>query len=46
MWPRGKIIGTRWIEHKTDKTVLDEVNRRKTIMNAIIRKIKLIVTIG
>jgi len=38
-----KIIGTRWVEHKTNEAVLDEVNEWKAVMNAIIkRKIKLI----
>lgn len=32
------IIGTRWIEYKTNGIVLDEFNERRTSMNAIIKK--------
>jgi len=43
MWMWRKITGTRWVEHKTNDEVLDEVNKRRAIMNAIMeRKIKLI----
>jgi len=43
MWMRRKMTGTKWVEHKTNEAVLDEVNERKTMMNAIMeRKLKLI----
>lgn len=32
---RSKMKGTRRIEHKTNEAVLDEVNKRRTMTNAI-----------
>jgi len=43
MWIWRKMTGTRWVEHKTNEAVLNEVNERRAMMNAIMeRKIKLI----
>lgn len=39
------MVETRWIEYKTNETVLGEFNERRTLMNTIIKikiKIKLI----
>lgn len=29
MWPWTIIIGTTWVEHKTNKSVFDEVNEKR-----------------
>lgn len=35
MW--RKITRTSWIEHKTNKAVLSEINEEKTVMNTIMK---------
>lgn len=39
-WLWKRMILTRQIEHKTNEVVLDEINRRRTIMNSIIKRKK------
>lgn len=33
-----RMTGTRWIEQKTNEAVLDQVNERRTSMNAITKR--------
>jgi hypothetical protein len=43
MWMRRKMLGTSWIEYKSNEAVLDEDNETRTMVNTTMkRKIKLI----